>query len=201
MLKLEKLYKSESAIEILQEAILSGGIKGGTEITQTEAAESLGVSRMPVREALISLEYCGLLERLPGQHVRVVNFDEEIIKNIFHDAAILVGEIIKNFNPEKIHELLLLIEKENQIEFHKNLIKKTKSPLRKKFLEIFSEIYLSFVLKYSENLEDINAKFKKFLAILVNFNQRNLVYNDFYNYYSILADELIKIRKRNGEKN
>ena len=198
MLKLERLYKSETALEILQEAILSGDIESGTEITQTEAALSLGVSRMPVREALISLEYCGLLERLPGQHVRVAELDEESIKNIFHDVAILVGEIIKNFNPEDFRELSFF---ESQLDFHRALIAKTKSPLRKKFLEIFSEIYLPFVLKYSENLEDINAKFKKFLAILVNFNQRNLVYNDFYNYYSILADELIKIRKRNGEKN
>ena len=49
MLKLERLYKSETALEILQEAILSGDIESSTEITQTEAALSLGVSRMPVR--------------------------------------------------------------------------------------------------------------------------------------------------------
>ena len=35
----------------LQQAILSGQIPAGTEMTQNELAESLGVSRMPVREA------------------------------------------------------------------------------------------------------------------------------------------------------
>ena len=133
MLKLERLYKSETALEILQEAILSGDIESGTEITQTEAALSLGVSRMPVREALISLEYCGLLERLPGQHVRVAELDEESIKNIFHDVAKLTIEIIKNLDAEELHELFL---NENQVEFHRTLREKTKSSLRKKFLEI-----------------------------------------------------------------
>ena len=80
MLKLRKKYKSGSALEILQEAILSGDIQGGTVITQSELAASLEVSRMPVREALISLEYHGLTERLPGQHVRITTLNDEYIR-------------------------------------------------------------------------------------------------------------------------
>ena len=39
-------------------------------MTQNELAESLGVSRMPVREALMILEYQGLIIRLPNNHVK-----------------------------------------------------------------------------------------------------------------------------------
>ena len=52
--------KNGGVVEALQQAILSGQIPAGTEMTQNELAESLGVSRMPVREALMILEYQGL---------------------------------------------------------------------------------------------------------------------------------------------
>lgn len=42
---------------------MAGNIPDGSEMTQNELAESLGVSRMPVREALILLEYQGLIDR------------------------------------------------------------------------------------------------------------------------------------------
>ena len=42
--------KNGGVVEALQQAILSGQIPAGTEMTQNELAESLGVSRMPVRE-------------------------------------------------------------------------------------------------------------------------------------------------------
>ena len=41
--------KNGGVVEALQQAILSGQIPAGTEMTQNELAESLGVSRMPVR--------------------------------------------------------------------------------------------------------------------------------------------------------
>ena len=39
--------KQGSIVEVLRDEILSGNIPAGTEMTQTELAESLGVSRMP----------------------------------------------------------------------------------------------------------------------------------------------------------
>ena len=80
MLQLGIEKKQNSVIGILKEEILSGNIPCGTEMTQTELAESLGVSRMPVREALILLEYQGLVERLPNNHVKVTEFGENYFK-------------------------------------------------------------------------------------------------------------------------
>ena len=61
--------KQGSIVEAISQAILSGQIPAGTEMTQKELAESLGVSRMPVREALILLEYQGLIHRLPNKQI------------------------------------------------------------------------------------------------------------------------------------
>ncbi|MBQ3763537.1 MAG: GntR family transcriptional regulator, partial [Synergistaceae bacterium] len=60
MLELRKKYKSGNAVESIRNAILFGEISG--EIAQNEFADSLGISRIPVREALIALEYHGLIE-------------------------------------------------------------------------------------------------------------------------------------------
>ena len=59
--------KQGSVVEILKHEILLGNIPSGTEMTQNELATSLGVSRMPVREALILLEYQGtyLVQKRP----------------------------------------------------------------------------------------------------------------------------------------
>ena len=47
--------KQGSIVELLRDEILAGNIPDGSEMTQNELAEGLGVSRMPVREALILL--------------------------------------------------------------------------------------------------------------------------------------------------
>ena len=70
MEKMRLPKKPDSVVNALRDAILSGQIECGTELTQMELAENLGVSRMPIREALIVLEYQGLVERLSNQHVR-----------------------------------------------------------------------------------------------------------------------------------
>ena len=74
--------KNGGVVEALQQAILSGQIPAGTEMTQNELAESLGVSRMPVREALMILEYQGLLLRLPNNHVKAADLNEDALRQV-----------------------------------------------------------------------------------------------------------------------
>lgn len=67
---------SRSIIEsTLAEAILNGTIRPGTPLRQEELAEVFGVSRMPVREALIQLEGKGLVRLQAGKGAVAVNLD------------------------------------------------------------------------------------------------------------------------------
>lgn len=67
---------SRSIIEsTLAEAILNGTISPGTPLRQEELAEVFGVSRMPVREALIQLEGKGLVRLQAGKGAIAVNLD------------------------------------------------------------------------------------------------------------------------------
>ena len=194
MIELHKKYKSGTVLEILQEAILSGTLSG--EITQDELALSLQTSRMPVREALIALEYQGLIERTPSQHSKIISFDYKSINEIFNDMALFEIESFKNFSLEKIHALLAIDE---QIDFHKSLIKNINIPFRKKMLEILTGIYLTFVLEHSENLIEINAAFKNLIQTIKNNTLDFKNISECYkNYSEILSKEFMKIRKENN---
>ena len=119
--KIEIKKKQGSIVEALRDAILSGSIPADTEMTQNELAQSLGVSRMPVREALIILEYQGLIRRLPNNHVRVVPQTREYIAELFRMCGIYVcrccvrwnirrncRSMIRTFTGQFINSVLLL---------------------------------------------------------------------------------------------
>ena len=59
------------ALERLRELIFSGELGAGTDHLESELAESLGMSRTPVREALLVLEGQGLVDVRPRKGVRV----------------------------------------------------------------------------------------------------------------------------------
>lgn len=62
----------------LRRRILSGEIAAGERVRELEWAPELGVSRTPLRLALVELEKQGLVERLGarGYHVRSITMDE-----------------------------------------------------------------------------------------------------------------------------
>jgi DNA-binding GntR family transcriptional regulator len=69
--------RGEAAIrlrEALENEIVSGKLKPGERLDETELAERFGVSRTPIREALIQLAGSGLIELRPrrGAHVTLL---------------------------------------------------------------------------------------------------------------------------------
>ena len=190
MLELSKKYKSASAAEIIRDAILFGDISG--EIIQSEFAEALGISRIPVREALIILEYHGLIEKLPNQHVKIISFDEKAVRDIFIDMSLLELAALKNLSAEKLRGLLSL----GQMDFHRELYENTNSPLRKRFLRIITEAYLAFVIDNSDSVK-ITEAFEKVRGSLGNFSALKAGYTV---YAEALTSELLRIREDSRRK-
>lgn len=79
-------------VETIKEEILSGQIKPGTELAQEALAERLGVSRMPIREALQNLVQEGFAVRLPNRHMQAVVLDREQIHDVFHMIEMMMAE-------------------------------------------------------------------------------------------------------------
>ncbi len=78
---IEVLSLRDAAAEELAKRIYLCNLKEGTELKQQELAEQLGVSRIPLREALVMLEADGLVKSLPNKHKVVIGIDADRIKN------------------------------------------------------------------------------------------------------------------------
>lgn len=68
---------SRETLERLRRAILSGELPGGTPLPEAATAERLGVSRVPVREALTELERQGLVVFAPTGRASVRRFERD----------------------------------------------------------------------------------------------------------------------------
>jgi GntR family transcriptional regulator, rspAB operon transcriptional repressor len=66
----------------LREAILSGHLRPGQALSENELAHQLGVSRTPVREAIIRLENEGLLSVRPQVGTSVAPIDVEAVADV-----------------------------------------------------------------------------------------------------------------------
>ena len=78
----------------LRAEIVSGRLADGEELRQEEIAARLGVSRIPVREALQQLQAEGLVLRLPNRHIRVVGLDTRRLRLHCSALAALEGELV-----------------------------------------------------------------------------------------------------------
>ena len=128
--------KNGGVVEALQQAILSGQIPAGTEMTQNELAESLGVSRMPVREALMILEYQGLIIRLPNNHVKAADLNEDALRQILALGAQLERQAMRALPQDA-----MLAGDE-----HRTLRTVLPYPLHRKLLESIQETYIAFAV-------------------------------------------------------
>ena len=75
----------------LREMVLSGELPGGARITELAVVEKLGVSRTPIRSALMRLEQEGLLESLVGGGYVVRTFSEQDISEAIELRGTLEG--------------------------------------------------------------------------------------------------------------
>ena len=73
---------SDLVFKKLQDAIIDGRLEPGQWLRQEALAQEMGVSQMPVREALKQLAAEGLAERIPYKGVRVTKFSWEDIVDI-----------------------------------------------------------------------------------------------------------------------
>lgn len=73
---------TELVVQALRRAILEGALAGGAAVRQEEVARQFGVSRVPVREALLKLEGEGLVETLPRRGVVVTMLSTEGFEEI-----------------------------------------------------------------------------------------------------------------------
>ncbi|HYM97475.1 MAG TPA: GntR family transcriptional regulator [Candidatus Sulfotelmatobacter sp.] len=83
----------------LRDALLSGQYETGERMAVHHLAESLGVSTMPVREALVTLANEGLLEVIPRRGFRVARMGLRDVEDAFRVHAFVAGLLIEEAAP------------------------------------------------------------------------------------------------------
>jgi len=90
-LHLEHSSTVDRAAAELRRAIFDGEIESGTPLRELALAESLGVSRPTVREALAILVAEGLVTREPNRGVNVATPEASSVRDVCHARFVLEG--------------------------------------------------------------------------------------------------------------
>jgi len=128
--KLDRTLLSDQIVEILRDRIISGRIQPGAALIERELAEQLGVSRIPVRDALMQLEAEGLVAS--GSNTRcVIELTERDIRELYQVRLTLeklaVGLAAQNVNVadrialcEKAQEMQRAIDNKDRATYRRN---------------------------------------------------------------------------------
>lgn len=87
------------AVDELRELIVSGELLPGQQIRQEAIAERLGVSRLPVREALRQLTADGLVRHTPNVGFNVTRLSRPEFDEIYLMRRALETELLRSLSP------------------------------------------------------------------------------------------------------
>lgn len=89
------LSRTDAVANWLREAIISGDLEAGTRLNLDELAQRLGVSRMPVREALKHLSTEGLVTFYPYRGVEVARLNADEVEELYAMRVLLERQAVE----------------------------------------------------------------------------------------------------------
>jgi DNA-binding GntR family transcriptional regulator len=88
---LERTSLREAIRRQLRTRIIRGQLPGGTRLVEAELAKGMGISRTPLREALIALERDGFLTSTTSRGFTVRSLSSEELREIYPISAVLAA--------------------------------------------------------------------------------------------------------------
>jgi DNA-binding GntR family transcriptional regulator len=82
---------SSAATELIRQAIIDGRLAPGRRLKEEELARELGISRTPVREALLMLHAEGLVDVAPNRGAAVRSHSAQDLDDLYQLRAVLEG--------------------------------------------------------------------------------------------------------------
>ncbi len=112
----ERLTNRERIAEILRKGIYFGTFQPGQELVQNTIANQLGVSRMPVREAIYILLNEGLVEHIPNRGFFVKNVSRAYFEDYFFIRVLFEQKAVSHIcdHLEDSDELECFLEEEQK---------------------------------------------------------------------------------------
>src|SRR5205823_3991089 len=88
-----------AATELIREAIVDGRLEPGQRLKEEELARELGISRTPVREALLMLQAENLVVATPNRGATVRVHDAGDLDDLYQLRALLEGHATRRATP------------------------------------------------------------------------------------------------------
>jgi DNA-binding GntR family transcriptional regulator len=106
---LDRRSLGKQVYDFLKEEMEKGRLLPGSSINTTEIASMLGISKTPLRDALIHLESEGFVDVLPRKGFKMAVLSLEEVKDIYELIGCLEGSIVslnfKDFSTEHIDQM------------------------------------------------------------------------------------------------
>lgn len=131
------LLRDQVKQEVL-DLVMSGELNGSVRIAEAALAERLGVSRTPVREALVRLEEEGVMCSVPGKGFSVMPLSAEQARDLYPVISALEGMAIRSAEElpdleraRSLNEQMLAHQTDDEVcrrldaEFHATLVAKS----------------------------------------------------------------------------
>lgn len=100
---------SAAATELIRAAIVDGRLAPGQRLKEVQLARELGISRTPIREALLLLQAEGLVDASPNRGSTVRAYDVGELEDVYELRAVLEGHAARRaaarITPEALLEL------------------------------------------------------------------------------------------------
>ena len=205
MKSIQNIQTKDLVVQILREQILSGDLKPGEELTQEDVAEKLGVSRMPVREALQALTQEGFLTRMRNCHVCVSRMKRTQVLESFRIMAVVESEMLGMLDEpaaqvlvNHIEETIKILEqgredrgRELELEYHWLVGELLENPYLQQMLKKLQEGYLSYVLLKLPFIQSERLVLLQQLGNAVRKRECSVIKDVLVRYFQHLADILL----------
>ncbi|MEM9555011.1 MAG: GntR family transcriptional regulator [Acidobacteriota bacterium] len=113
-MKIVRANLRDQAVEMLRERMLSGDLAPGQVMYEEALAAELGISRTPLREALLELTRERLTSKRTGRGFVVCPLEAEEVRELYPLRALLESEALRQSgipDPDRVAELESLNEK------------------------------------------------------------------------------------------
>ena len=159
----------EIVYDEIRDAVLSGKYPPGKRLVADEIARELGVSRMPVREALQRLQLAGLISITRHKGAVVSELSEPDIVEIYHIRAVLDGLATRLAAPnltQTDHQALLALLEEMETAAKANDVETVLAVNRRFHGIIWKAARAPRLQELMENLYDASQRFRN-ISVLI----------------------------------
>lgn len=154
---IEKKQMQDLVYEQIKNGILEGDFIPGQKLNQDELANEMGISRMPVRDALKRLTNDGLIENRAHKGFIVTRFTLETLADVLYVRSILESQAIllaENTFIKGDIERLNTIQRQSEIETKNGNLIKVRELNRQFHFALYSSIPSKLLLEHIERLWD-----------------------------------------------